>query len=206
MSSLPVLETFIDNEDAAYTSINGVIGPFNEYDIKEFISCIYNLPSNAKYIETGSYLGFSSLLVALHSDNTTIWAHDLWLSEWSDINNNSMPPPEIKDYFFTFYNNIKKHNLTNRIIPIRGDSKYTIAIHDDNSIDLALIDGDHSYNGCFGDLKAILPKMKKNNSVILIHDCIENTQTFKALEDFSKENSIQFEILPNTCGLAKIIF
>ena len=116
-----------------------------------------------------------------------MWCHDLWVTDWNELK--GTPPPEVSNYFYEFYNNVKNNKLENRIIPIRGNSAYTLGIHSDNSIDLAFIDGDHSYEGCFADLKAIWPKMK-SGSVVLIHDCnIE--EVLKAANDFiSTQNNI----------------
>jgi predicted O-methyltransferase YrrM len=126
---------------------------------------------NGKYLETGSYLGCSATIVAFNS-NATVWAHDIWVSDWSELK--GCPPPEVKDYFYEFYNGIRRNKLEHRVIPIRGNSAYTVGIHEDESIDLAFIDGDHSYEGCLADLKAVWPKVKKGG-VVLIHDCILNS-------------------------------
>lgn len=98
---------------------------------------------------------------------------------------------------------VKKNNMIHRIIPIRGDSLYTVGIHDNNSIDLAFIDGDHSYEGCLGDLRNVLPKMK-NNGNILAHDCIPDSECLKAVQDFTKENGLTYKIIPTTWGMAHI--
>ena len=155
------------------------------------------LGPGSRYVETGSYLGCSSLIIALHS-NATVWAHDVWVSDWSELKGG--PPPEVKDYLYEFYKNVKENNLENRIIPIRGDSAYTLGIHDDDSIDLAFIDGDHSYEGCLKDIRTIFPKMKKTG-VILLHDCTPDSETLRALKDFTDD----YEILPGTCGMARIV-
>jgi predicted O-methyltransferase YrrM len=158
----------IDN-GIAIANFRGVRGTLNGDDVKVLIELGRKIPENGRYLETGSYLGCSAHIIAESSKNTTLWCHDIWVTEWSELK--GTPPPEVKDYFYEFYKNVKKYKLENRIIPVRGDSAYTIGIHDDNSIDLAFIDGDHSYEGCMADLKAVWPKMKSGATVI-VHDCI----------------------------------
>lgn len=192
---------FINEPDGVCcTIINGAIGTLNQVDSRTLVYHAQRLPDGARYLETGSYLGCSALLVALHS-NAIVWAHDIWVTDWSELK--GCPPPEVKDYFYEFYSAVKKNGLENRVIPIRGDSLYTVGIHDDNSIDLAFVDGDHSYEGCLGDLKAVLPKMKPDG-VILAHDCIENSAPLRAVIDFAKDNSLNVEIIQGSWGMARI--
>lgn len=189
----------VDENGIAYTYINGIKGTLNYYDTKTLIHEIVQKDPSV-YVETGSYLGCSSVIAALHS-NALVYAHDLWVQDFDTLDVSSAPPPEVENYFKQFYTNVKSQNLQNRIIPIRGDSKFTLnAVHDDESIDFAFIDGDHSEDGIYGDLITIFPKMKVGG-VILCHDCVEGTETYKGLLKFTKD----FESIPNTCGMVKII-
>lgn len=180
----------------AYTRVNGTRGTLNPYDAKALVQHAQALPEAAKYLETGSYLGCSSLLIALHS-NATVWAHDIWVTDWSELRGG--PPPEVKDYFYEFYSAVRRNKLENRIIPVRGNSVYTVGIHEPDSIDLAFVDGDHSVDGCLNDLKAVWPKMK-DGAVILVHDCVQGSEPLLAVQKFGKE----YEVLPGTWGMVKI--
>lgn len=194
------METYVE-DDIAYTTIGGTKGTLNFFDAHTLANHAKNLPANAKYLETGSYLGCSALIIALHS-NATVWAHDIWVTDWSELK--GCPPPEVKDYFYKFYDSVKRNNLQNRIIPVRGNSAYTVGIHDDKSIDFAFIDGDHSYQGCLADLRAVWPKMK-SGSVILVHDCIPNSEPLYSVVKFTNELNISFEIIHGTWGMVKIV-
>ena len=79
----PEVYQFSEN-GIAFTSVNGVRGILRKADADTLIEHAKNLKPDAKYIETGSYLGCSALLVALHS-NATVWAHDIWVSDWSEL-------------------------------------------------------------------------------------------------------------------------
>lgn len=178
-------------EGMAYTYVNGVKGTLNEMDTNVLLNHYIQLPMNSKYIETGSYMGCSGTLAGLTSKyGSTVYCHDIWVENMENLNSDSSPPPKVSDYFYTFYENILNNNLQNIVIPIRGDSSYTLNIHKNESIDLAFIDGDHSYEGALKDLKAVFPKMKKN-STILCHDCTQNSDVAKAVRDFCVENSIE---------------
>ena len=196
----PKVENYVE-DGIAYTKVNGTRGTLNFHDAQTLISHAKQLSKDSKYIETGSYLGCSSLLIALYS-NATVWAHDIWVTDWSELK--GCPPPEVKDYFYEFYTAVKKNKLENRIIPIRGNSVYTVGIHDDASIDLAFVDGDHSHEGCLHDLRAVWPKMKKG-SVILVHDCVQNSEPLSAVKTFTQEKNVTFDIIPGTWGMVRII-
>jgi hypothetical protein len=145
------------------------------------------------YVETGSYLGCSSLFMSQYlSSNVYIYAHDIWvdtLDEWKKLKENSSAPPPLKsNYFYEFYNYIKRNSLEKQVIPIRGKSSYTLGIHDENSVDFAFIDGDHSYEGCLADLRVIWPKMKRqipisssssnNNGELLVGEGYDYSEDF----------------------------
>lgn len=182
----------VTDDGMAYTYVNGVKGTLNETDTNVLLNHYIQLPMNSKYIETGSYLGCSGVLAGLSSKHgSTVYCHDIWFENIEDITATGTRPPDgVDNYFFTFYENVMNNNLQNIIIPIRGDSAYTLNIHRDESIDLAFIDGDHTYEGALKDLDTVLPKMKKGG-VILCHDCRPGSDVSKALREFCVKNGIQ---------------
>jgi len=182
----------VTDDGMAYTYVNGVKGTLNEADTNVLLNHYIQLPMNSKYVETGSYLGCSGVLAGLSSKHgSTVYCHDIWFENIEDITATGTRPPDgVDDYFFTFYENVLNNNLQNIIIPIRGDSAYTLNIHRDESIDLAFIDGDHTYEGALKDLDTVLPKMKKGG-VILCHDCRPGSDVSKALREFCVKNGIQ---------------
>lgn len=182
----------VTDDGMAYTYVNGVKGTLNEADTNVLLNHYIQLPMNSKYVETGSYLGCSGVLAGLSSKHgSTVYCHDIWFENIEDITATGTRPPDgVDNYFFTFYENVLNNNLQNIIIPIRGDSAYTLNIHRDESIDLAFIDGDHTYEGALKDLDTVLPKMKKGG-VILCHDCRPGSDVSKALREFCVKNGIQ---------------
>lgn len=181
----------------AFTTFNGVRGTLSRADVAVLVNTTQNLKNGSKYLETGSYLGCSALIVASHS-KATVYAHDIWVTDWSELKGN--PPPQVDDYFYKFYKGVTDNKLENQIIPIRGNSVYTVGIHEDESIDVAFIDGDHSYDGCYNDLVAVFPKVKPGGT-ILVHDCYQETETLKAVEDFTKLHDIEYSQVRDSCGM-----
>jgi predicted O-methyltransferase YrrM len=190
--SIMDLKFEVTDDGMAYTYVNNVKGTLNEADTNVLLNHYIQLPMNSKYVETGSYLGCSGVLAGLSSKHgSTVYCHDIWFENIEDITATGTRPPDgVDDYFYTFYENVLNNNLQNIIIPIRGDSVYTLNIHRDESIDLAFIDGDHTYEGALKDLDTVLPKMKKDG-VILCHDCRPGSDVSKALREFCMKNEIQ---------------
>jgi predicted O-methyltransferase YrrM len=198
ISFLVILMEFLVENDMAFTVFKGVRGTLSKADVDALITFTSGIQKGGKYLETGSYLGCSALIVASHTE-ATVYAHDIWVTDWSELKGN--PPPEIEDYFYEFYKMVLDNKMENRIVPIRGNSTYTVGIHEDESIDIAFIDGDHSYEGCYGDLIAVYPKMK-HGGTILAHDCYDGTEALKAVQDFARIQEMEVSYVRDSCGMA----
>jgi predicted O-methyltransferase YrrM len=192
------MEFKIEENGMAVTTFNGVRGTLSKADVSVLLASTHTLQRGDKYIETGSYLGCSSLVVAFHS-KATVYAHDVWVTDWSELKGS--PPPQVDDYFYKFYKMVTDNKMENQIIPIRGPSQYTLGIHEDESIDVAFIDGDHSYEGCYADLVAVFPKLKPG-ATILAHDCYPSSETLKAVKDFTELHGLEFNMVQGSCGMA----
>jgi predicted O-methyltransferase YrrM len=140
---------------------------------KELVSMASNANSKTKYVEIGSYLGCSTFLVAnlTAGSGAMLYAHDLWVEKMELLPEGSNPPPQTEDYFLRFYAGVIDRGFEQSVIPIRGPSSYTLAIHPPNSISLAFVDGDHSYDGCIADLRALWPRMR-SGGLVYIHDVL----------------------------------
>jgi hypothetical protein len=100
-----------------------------------------------------------------------------------------------------FYNNTK---LYSKIVPWQGYSDEMIVKLDDNSVDFAYIDGDHTPNQVYKDAINIFPKMK-NGSVILFDDYEFTTNgiiTADGINKFLLEYSGNYELLLKNWQLA----
>lgn len=185
---------YVTDDDTAYTEFRGVKGTLTQGDVMWLVTEAQNLEENSVYAETGSYLGCSSTIIAsLAKKGIRVYAHDLWLEDMKDLARDGGPPPVEENYFYQFYDNVRRNALEGVIIPMRGDSAYTLGVHKDESIDLAFIDGDHSYDGVTRDLEMVLPKMKKTGK-IMCHDCfpLDNPVT-RAVEDFGIKHGLKMK-------------
>lgn len=71
---------------------------------------------------------------------------------------------------------------------LKGLSSEMIKQIPDDSLVLAYIDGDHSYNGCLADLKAIYPKVK-NGGIVSGHDYLNLSYGVnQAVKEFATAN------------------
>ena len=192
-------------DNIAYTYVNEVKGTLNMYDTRALIDEMEKLDANSKYVETGSYLGCSGIIAALTiKENPLVYCHDIWMEDMSELPTGGGPPPKVDNHLYEFYDNVKRNNLERVVIPVRGNSSYTIGIHDDKSIDLSFIDGDHSFDGVTKDLEAILPKMKPGG-VILCHDCHGENEVTKAVRTFCRDHPEVDEVFRVYNGFSSIV-
>jgi predicted O-methyltransferase YrrM len=187
----------VDKNGYMFVHIHGTKGFLNPSDVHQLTEHAKKLSENSLYAETGSFMGASAMICAMNS-KAKLWCHDIWTLD-EDIKDVGYP----SENFFTFNKVIRTNDVVSRVFAVPGDSLKTYRIHDDNSLDLVFIDGDHSYEGALGDFKNFFPKVK-NGGVILAHDCTPGSECLKALKEFCESQNIEYEILPNTTGMAKI--
>lgn len=160
-----------------------------------------------RYIEVGSYLGMSATIIGKTCPNSLIFCHDIFPGSINELSNQSIPPPnQVQNMFHTFWNGIKRNKLEINITPMRGESKETLLLHDDNSFDLAFIDGDHSYEGTLHDLHMIWKLLKNNGGILLLHDAIIQSDGIdhnvrKAVKQFSKDINVLFFDISDSNGM-----
>ena len=155
------------------------------------------------YAETGSYMGCSSILMAsMLPPGSLIYAHDLWVDVASgeSLSEDGLPPlnyTEVDNYFYRFYDNVRQRGLESTIIPIRGDSSFTLGLHQEESLTFGFIDGDHSYEGVTRDLTAMYPRIKPGG-VLLLHDVMNTgdgimNDAAKAMSNFCSLKDLECE-------------
>lgn len=116
-----------------------------------------------KFLEVGSYLGASAIVLAealkqksdLLSD-PKIYCIDTW-------QNDAMSEGQ-RDTYQTFIDNTK--NWSDLVVPIRGNSQ-SASLPEEAEFDVVFIDGDHSYEGCKSDVERFSPLVKENGCLIL---------------------------------------
>ncbi|PVY39031.1 class I SAM-dependent methyltransferase [Pontibacter virosus] len=127
-----------------------------------------------RFIEIGSWKGRSAIWFLenyLGHEASKIYCIDTWdVSAWNDYNTekafiqaNAERAAELKvdSLFNIFINNIQAKGFSAKCIPIRKKSVEALQELEDHSFDFAYVDGDHSAQGCYEDLVACWPKVKK---------------------------------------------
>jgi len=149
-----------------------------------------------KYVEIGSHRGCSTFVVAnltsYSGGSSILYSHDLWPDQLHQLADITTPPPleEGKEWtFLEFYRGVYSRQLQRRVIPIRGPSNDTLEIHDNGSVSVALVDGDHSYEGCIWDLRKLWPKMQPS-SPVYIHDS-DIPDVKRCITEFIAEQAIE---------------
>lgn len=145
--------------------------------------------NNPIIVEIGSYLGASTSFLAtgVKAKDGKVFAVDTW--------ENQGMSEGARDTYEEFLQNT--YPLKQWIIPLRGRST-EIAQSFDKKIDLLFIDGDHSYEGVSADIKAWLPKLKDNGTVIF-HDWGWAEGVRRSIDEMISPflNGQEPEILPN---------
>jgi predicted O-methyltransferase YrrM len=139
-------------------------------------------------VEVGSWIGLSTVDMAKKiPEHGKVYAVDTW--EGSEEHKNN--PELLKTLYDQFLSNVIHEQLTHKIIPIRMDS-VKAAQKLQVVADLIYIDADHSYEGCYADLKAWFPHVKEGG--ILCGDDWPWEGVSKAVEQFAHEHNLKINI------------
>jgi predicted O-methyltransferase YrrM len=124
----------------------------------------YALSANT-IVEIGSYRGRSTRALADHCAGI-VYAIDSWLDE------EGCPPGYGQRAYEGFCSNLADHIDSGRVVVMRGKSRDQILpflARIGRTVDLAFIDGDHSYDGCREDIDLCLGLMVRGG-VLAGHD------------------------------------
>jgi predicted O-methyltransferase YrrM len=151
---------------------------------------------NAIFVEVGSWLGRSSVYMAVeiinNKKNIKFYTVDTWEGdELLKKKYNSL----IKEnkLFRQFLLNIEP--VKNNITPLKMSSVQASKLFDNNSIDFCFIDADHSYESIKQDLRYWYPKIKKNKLFAGCLDYRRDGGVLKAVTEFAKYYNTKFIIL-----------
>ena len=178
-------------------NVNGVKGYLIEGDVKYLWDLAQTLPKNGSYLEIGSWMGLSSILVAnslLANLNfgAKIYCVDTWRGSEE---HQDMKVIQEDKLFETFLSNIEEAGVSGLITPVREKSVDAARKFAPSSLDILFIDGDHSFEGCYADLIAWTPKVKPGGR-ILGHDAAESCGAYEAVSRFCRENNFEFKVSP----------
>lgn len=113
-------------------------------------------------VEVGSFMGLSAVWFAQRVDSVT--CVDLWFEPANHETENNLVGTLRRwdlpnDFFPLFRDNVMRSGLWHKIHPVRGNSHF---VHGEVPfVDLAYIDGDHSYEGCKRDVEIYREKARR---------------------------------------------
>ena len=181
---------------------------------------IINQKKPRHFLEIGVFCGVTSrniceFLNLVHKGDFTYTGVDLF----GDSNNDhkEIKPKYIVNQKFSnplkhlYYNLYLKENLNslesvkfflkkfeNKISLHKGDSNKVLKNLDIRKIDFAFIDGGHSYQTTFNDLKNIYENMKGNKGTIVCDDYQDAsyiTEVKKAIDDYVKKEGLSLKVI-----------
>ena len=124
------------------------------------------------YLEIGVRRGRSVCTVVQACPAVNIHAFDMWIPGYAGMDN---PGPEY------IRGELTKHNFAGKITFVDGDSHITIPRYleqyPDLIFDLITVDGDHSTDGAYADLCAVIPRLAVGG-VIVFDDIIHPAHPF----------------------------
>jgi predicted O-methyltransferase YrrM len=176
-------------------NINGVKGYLIVGDVKYLWDLAQSLPANGNYLEIGSWMGLSSIIIANSllaklNFGSRIYCVDTW--QGSEEHQEMKVIQEDK-LFETFLANIQEAGVSGLITPVRGKSVDASRKFSEASLDILFVDGDHSFEGCYADLVAWSPKVKPGGR-ILGHDAAPSCGAYEAVAQFCHERGLEFKI------------
>ena len=142
-------------------TVNGVRGFLTPGDVVFVFNLASQLRPGGVYLEVGSWQGLSAILVSCgllaHVNiGARVFAVDTWAGS---PEHQGMTILQGDGLYQTFLRNVELSGVGPFITPVRGPSPAVAAAWTGPPIDLAFIDGDHSYEGCLADIEAWRPHL-----------------------------------------------
>jgi predicted O-methyltransferase YrrM len=179
------------------SEIWGVQGYLTPGDVRYLWNVAYSLPPAARYLEIGSWMGLSAILVAnALLANLNFAARVLCVDTWEGSPEHQLAQAIQDGTLYDVYAaNVRAARMEHFIEPLRGRSTDIAKTIPDRTLDAIFVDGDHSYEGCLADLEAWLPKLKPGGR-FFGHDADGVGGVLQAVQDFTAGRSLPFRVLP----------
>jgi len=177
--------------------IHGVQGFLTPGDVKSLVAMAATIPPGGCYLEIGSWLGLSSILIAngLLAE-LNFRAHIFCVDTWEgSAEHQHMPQIQQGQLYEQFQHNITTAGVESLISAIRGESQEIAQRWTGPLLDVIFIDGDHSLAGCYGDLQAWHPKLKQDGR-LLGHDASPGSEVEAAVRQYCRENRWTASVCP----------
>lgn len=130
-------------------------------ELEALLSLAEAMPEGGTLLEIGSYVGASTCFLAAGAfgKGVKIWCVDTWQNETM--------PDGVRDTYSEFKDNLR--SVEKDLVLVRKNSNELSASDLPGAVDLAFIDGDHSYKAARHDFSLVSPLVKKGG-VVAFHD------------------------------------
>ncbi len=191
---------FVKNMQHYYESIQGWFNFEKVYSLM-----VERSQNHSKFVEVGSWLGKSSVYMAVEINNSgkdiKFYTVDTWEGSLDENDKDKNLHEDLfskmnKSLYDSFLENIIP--VENIITPIRKKSIEASKDFEDNSLDFVYIDANHQFRNVLEDLKSWYPKVK-SGGVIAGHDYDEHwKEVKKAVDVFFKNCKDDLKFYDNT--------
>ncbi len=160
--SLLATDEYVKGVDAYYRECRSRYGKHWHYlDAVNTLYAAAKLIKPEHYLEIGVRRGRSACTVARACPDVTLHAFDMWIQGYAGMDN---PGPAF------VRQELQKHGHRGQVTFTDGDSHRTVpeylARNPNLQFDLVLVDGDHSEDGAYDDLRNVLPRIRSGGMVI----------------------------------------
>lgn len=139
-----------------------IIGWFGSEGMGAYRQFVREVPYGGTIVECGAWLGRSSaFLCDIAKKDHKIFIIDHWLGS-EDERETFHIAATYEDLYSRFLENMGDRNFT----PLKGDATELSKQFEDNSIDLVIIDMEHTYEAVKNDIRTWLPKVKDGGYLI----------------------------------------
>lgn len=139
---------------------------WNFMDIVTVLYAVAEMGQPENYLEIGVRRGRSVCAVAAASPRTDIYAFDLWQVNYANSDN---PGPDF------VRSELRKFGYSGDIQFFDGDSHITIPHflkkNPDLNFDLITVDGDHTIDGAWDDLRNVVPRLRIGGVIVFDDTC-----------------------------------
>lgn len=151
-------------------------GLFTLHEAIAMQTIIKTLPENAIVVELGTFQGKSSVaMAAVLPKGGKLYCVDHFMS--AIVDPGEFTPSDrkqvLKANLAALAENLKHYGVIDRVEIIVSKTSVAGGRFDDASVDLVLVDADHSYEGVMQDLTAWLPKIKLGGYLVCDDYCEE---------------------------------
>lgn len=177
--------------------LNGVRGFLTPGDVAFLFNLATELSAGGRYLEIGSWLGLSSIVVANGLiANLNFHAQVYCVDAWRGLPEHpGLPEVQHDQLYDGFLRNISEAQVDTFVRPVRGASIEVARQWSGPRLDTIFIDGDHSLEGCYRDFCAWREHLTPGGR-LLGHDAASGSEVEQAVQRYCLEHDYTARIHP----------